>query len=281
MESTAGSGHSIHWNQPASSSRLSFIFPSWTSICMMMVACGRLRRPARRTPVWPKPWSSLWRPVKTKSAFSFWMAAASARAEPSGSSAKNLSSATWMPRSAPLASASLIVCLTRSGPIESATTSPPCFSLSRSASSSAKLSGSFISKPMSASRIQFLAICRGASFAGTCLMQTIMFKKPSQKQGNSAAFPAAEDQGGVSAAEAEGIREHIFDRSFARDVGDVIEVADRVKIFVIDGRRQDLVVQRQDADTGFEAARAAQQVTGHGLGGAYGHLLGAVSEHTF
>src|SRR2546421_5160364 len=46
-----------------------------------------------------------------------------------------------MPRSAPFANASLIVCLTRSGPIDSAITSPPCFSFSRSASSSALLSG--------------------------------------------------------------------------------------------------------------------------------------------
>src|SRR6266704_1684766 len=82
-----------------------------------------------------------------------------------------------MPRSAPFASASLITCLARSGPMESATTSPPCFSLSRSPSSSAKLSGSFISKPISVSRIQvpLSAMRSGASLAGTCLMQTAIF----------------------------------------------------------------------------------------------------------
>ena len=43
----------------------------------------------------------------------------------------------WMPRSAPLARASRMVDPTRSGPALSTTTSPPCFSLSCSASSSA------------------------------------------------------------------------------------------------------------------------------------------------
>src|SRR5262249_41998970 len=54
---------------------------------------------------------------------------ASALARPSAS--------TWMARSAPRASASRITCATRAGPAEQTTTSPLCFSLSRSASSSA------------------------------------------------------------------------------------------------------------------------------------------------
>src|SRR5271155_624801 len=88
-----------------------------------------------------------------------------------------------MPRSAPLARASLMVCLARSGPMEMATTSPPCFSFRRRASSSAKESGSLVSKPMSDSRIQAPAsrMARGASFAGTCLTQTAIFKNASEK----------------------------------------------------------------------------------------------------
>src|SRR5467141_2771820 len=76
MESTAGSGHSICWNHPASNSRLSFNFPSATSMAMMSVACGKSRSPASSTPVCPNPWSSLCRPVSTRSTFSFLTAAA-------------------------------------------------------------------------------------------------------------------------------------------------------------------------------------------------------------
>jgi hypothetical protein len=51
--------------------------------------------------------------------------------------AERIASSTWMARSAPRASASRITCCTRAGPAEQTTTSPPCFSRSRSASSSA------------------------------------------------------------------------------------------------------------------------------------------------
>src|SRR6202046_4814051 len=90
----------------------------------------------------------------------------------------------WIPRSAPFARASLMVCFARSGPIEIATTSPPCFSFRRSDSSSAKPSGSFVSNPMSDSRIHAppSAMASGASFAGTCLTQTPIFKKASYDQ---------------------------------------------------------------------------------------------------
>src|SRR5215813_1790182 len=82
-----------------------------------------------------------------------------------------------MARSAPRASASRITCATRAGPAEQTTTSPPCFSFSRSASSSAYASGSFISKLASASRIQVLSSLRRGchSRVGTCLMQTAIF----------------------------------------------------------------------------------------------------------
>jgi hypothetical protein len=43
-------------------------------MAMMMVACGRPSSSASRTPVWPKPWSSLCRPVRIRSKFSFWIA---------------------------------------------------------------------------------------------------------------------------------------------------------------------------------------------------------------
>src|SRR5713226_10778056 len=179
-----------------------------------------------------------------------------------------------MPRSAPLASASLIVCFTRSGPMESATTSPPCFSFSRRASSSAKLSGSFISKLMSVSRIHVppSAIWSGASLAGTCLMQTMMFKHSSRGRGELF-VPALEEKRGVGAAEAERIRQRVFERGLARLVGHVVQIAFRVGVFVIDCRRQNLVAQRKHADAGLEPAGAAEQVAGHGFGRADRNLL--------
>src|SRR6266566_4443508 len=177
----------------------------------------------------------------------------------------------WIPRSAPFASASLIVCFTRSGPIESATTSPPCFSFSRSASSSAKLSGSFISKPMSDSLIQFPAIASGASFAGTCLMHTMMFTGLSfsdsknylrrAQKGMLLAGPTLENQRGVGAAKAKRIRQRELDRRFARVIRHIIQIALGIGSFQIDGGRQNLVTQRQYADACLQTAGASEQMS--------------------
>src|SRR6266404_1189660 len=199
-----------------------------------------------------------------------------------------------MPRSAPFASASLMVCFTRSGPMESAMTSPPCFSFRRSASSSAKLSGSFISKPISDSRIQFPAMDSGASFAGTCLMHTIMFtglflfaavdKRPKtylvETKTELLAGPALENQRRVGAAKSEGVRERVFDGSFARFVGDVVQIASRVRRFLVNGRRQDLIAQGQHADPRLQAARSPQQMPGHRFRRTHGNLLGSLTENS-
>ena len=53
------------------------------------------------------------------------------------SAVASASDSTWIARSAPRASASRITCAARAGPAEQTTTSPPCFSFRRSASSSA------------------------------------------------------------------------------------------------------------------------------------------------
>src|SRR5215831_19627425 len=189
-----------------------------------------------------------------------------------------------MPRSAPLASASLIVCFTRSGPIERAITSPPCFSFKRSASSKAKLSGSFISKPMSDSLIQFPAMASGASFAGTCLMHTMMFtdffpylpyigmrsfdrkaaawRMTHALRRASLSGPAPENECGVGTAKSKGIRERIFNRRFASVIGHVIKIALGIGLLEVNGGRQCLVAQRQHANAGLQSTRAAKQVAG-------------------
>ncbi len=63
-------------------------------------------------------------------AFRLPAALASSLATPSVSNAGRFSSSIWMARSAPLASASRMVCDARAGPAQSTTTSPPCFSFS-------------------------------------------------------------------------------------------------------------------------------------------------------
>src|SRR5580704_6129422 len=196
----------------------------------------------------------------------------------------------WIPRSAPFASASLMVCLARSGPMEMATTSPPCFSFRRRDSSSAKLSGSLVSKPMSESRIHAppSTMASGASFAGTCLTQTPIFIVPLSKPADKTlglktratlfARPTLENQRRISAAKSKRIRKRILHGSFARVVWNVVQIALRIRIFVVHGRRQNLVAQRQNADTGLEAAGTAKEVTRHRFRRTDGNLLRALTE---
>src|SRR5215213_2355579 len=82
-----------------------------------------------------------------------------------------------MARSAPRASASLITLFTRCGPIEQTTTSPPSFSRTRKASSSAYPSDSLTSKERSPSSIHVasLLIRRIASLFATCFIITMIF----------------------------------------------------------------------------------------------------------
>ena len=88
--------------------------------------------------------------------------------------------------------------------------------------------------------------------------------------------PAAEDEGAVGAAEAEGVGEGVVDLGGLGRVGDVVEAALGVELDDVHGGRSDLVEHGHDGDAGFEAAGAAEQVAGHGLGGADERVRGRV-----
>src|SRR5579864_8700990 len=138
---------------------------------------------------------------------------------------------------------------------------------------------------MSDSLIQFPAMASGASFAGTCLMHTMMFTDffpcrawrlhlteglsescDGEHTGNQLLdSPPLEDQRRVGAAESKGIRELVLYFRLARHIGNVIQVALGVRLLEIDGRRQNLILQRQDADSCFQAAGSAEQMSRHGL----------------
>src|SRR5260370_985566 len=66
------------------------------------------------------------------------------------------------------------------------------------------------------------------------------------------AGPTLEDQRGVGAAKAKRIRKRVFDRRFARLIWDIVQVALRIGILQIDGRRQNLVTQGEHADARFQ-----------------------------
>src|SRR3954469_13139743 len=90
--------------------------------------------------------------------------------------------------------------------------------------------------------------------------------------------PAFEEERAIRPAEAEGVAERVFHTRFARVIRDAIEIALGVLIVQINGRRQALILQRQNRDASFESAGAAEQVPGHRFRGADCDLLRVLAE---
>src|SRR5215211_7375964 len=80
------------------------------------------------------------------------------------------------------------------------------------------------------------------------------------------------DDAGVVAAEAERVGDPDPDRSLARLVGDVVEVALGIRVVVVDRRRQRVAVDREHREDRLDRARGAQAVAGGALRGGHGRL---------
>ena len=89
---------------------------------------------------------------------------------------------------------------------------------------------------------------------------------------------AFEEQGPVGAAESERIAQGNGDFGGPGLVGHVIQVTLRIRILVVDGRRQDLVKKGQGRKSGLQPSGRTQQVPGHGLGRAHGQFVGMSAE---
>ena len=74
-----------------------------------------------------------------------------------------------------------------------------------------------------------------------------------------------EEHGCVGAAEGEVVRQGDVDRHLARHVRDVVEVARRVRVVVVDRRRRLAVDDRLDGEDGLDGARGAEAVAGRAL----------------
>ena len=92
---------------------------------------------------------------------------------------------------------------------------------------------------------------------------------------------AFENERAVGPSEAEGIGQRVVDSHGARLVGNIVQVTLGIGCLVIDGGRGHLIAYGQHRDAGLEAARAAQQMPGHGLGGADRQPAGVLSEAAF
>jgi len=83
---------------------------------------------------------------------------------------------------------------------------------------------------------------------------------------------AAEHQRAVGAAKAEVVLDGVVDPEVPRRVGAVVQVALRILVEDVDRRRGHLALHRQRREHRLDAARPAQQMAGHRLGGIHHQL---------
>src|SRR5262245_42916539 len=90
---------------------------------------------------------------------------------------------------------------------------------------------------------------------------------------------AAQHQRDVLAAETEGVGERVTYLGVARHVGDDVERDRRIRDLVVDGRRQALMLQRQQREHRLDGARRRQCVADHRLVRGDRDRLGTLAEH--
>src|SRR5690606_17176902 len=90
---------------------------------------------------------------------------------------------------------------------------------------------------------------------------------------------AAEDEGGVLPAETEGIAQDPVHGHGTRLPGHVVQIAGGILLIQVDGGRDHIVPNGEDAGDGLHGAGGPQQVADHGLGGADGQLIGMLAEN--
>ena len=61
-------------------------------------------------------------------------------------------------------------------------------------------------------------------------------------------------------------------------IGDVIQITGRIGRLIVDGRRRDLIADRQHRDSRLQAAGAAQKMSRHRFRRTYRHLVGMVAK---
>ena len=89
---------------------------------------------------------------------------------------------------------------------------------------------------------------------------------------------ATEGEADVVAAEAEGVGKHSAQFELTGLVGHDIQITVGIGIAVVDGGRDDAVLQSQNTGHCFNAARTTQEVTGHRLGRTDCNVQGPGSE---
>ena len=203
---------------------------------MMIVADAMPSSAASITPVWAKPWSSDCRPVSTRSNASSRIAGASASATAQASAVASASSSTWMARSAPRASASR--------------------SAWRHAGGAGRADHHFAAVLL----LEAQALFEGVGVGLVQLEGGVLVADPGplvvdarlpvarrdllEADGNlhggtlrASAVETAQEQGGVGAAEPEGVGQRVRDRRGPGLPGHVVQVALRVGRVLVDGRR--------------------------------------------
>ena len=67
-----------------------------------------------------------------------------------------------------------------------------------------------------------------------------------------------EEKCGIGATESERIRQHVLEIGIPALIGNVVQIAIRIRIFVVDRRRYHLILEGEYADPGFDGSCRTQ-----------------------
>src|SRR5690625_7286728 len=87
-------------------------------------------------------------------------------------------------------------------------------------------------------------------------------------ESSPASIQAAEQQGTVGAAKAEGVGQDVVQSPLLRLVGNVVELAALPRFIQVDGGRCHLIPEGEHGENRLDGTGSPQQMPGHGLGGA-------------
>ena len=85
----------------------------------------------------------------------------------------------------------------------------------------------------------------------------------------------------VLPAEGKRIRHGDIQFLFTGNMGNIVQVAGGVRVIQVDGWRDDIVIQRLDADDRLQGTGRTDGMTRHGLCGTHRHLKGTITENGF
>src|SRR4051812_25420319 len=91
----------------------------------------------------------------------------------------------------------------------------------------------------------------------------------------------AHNQSNILATKAKAVAHHVADPFLPSNIRDIVQIAVRIWMFIVDRRRQDPMFQSHDAYDGFNSPCGSNEMTHHAFAAGYRNFLGFIAQECF